>query len=107
MSKKQRQRSRRCGQRAGCLSLSGGSGLYFKALTQGLSDMPRVPEAVRTEWRARAATTPVAALHAELAMRDPVMAARLKPSDPQRILRALEVFSATGQSLAFFSVGKG
>ncbi len=85
----------------------GGSGLYFKALTQGLSDMPRVPEAVRTEWRARAATTPVAALHAELAMRDPVMAARLKPSDPQRILRALEVFSATGQSLAFFQSAKG
>ncbi len=85
----------------------GGTGLYFKALTQGISDMPRVPEAVRAEWRARAETMPVAALHAELAARDPLMAARLKPSDPQRILRALEVHTATGQSLAFFQAEKG
>ncbi|QAY95423.1 tRNA (adenosine(37)-N6)-dimethylallyltransferase MiaA [Methylovirgula ligni] len=85
----------------------GGTGLYFKALTQGISDMPRVPEAVRAEWRARAEMMPVAALHAELAARDPLMAARLKPSDPQRILRALEVHAATGQSLAFFQAEKG
>ncbi|MGP8232169.1 MAG: tRNA (adenosine(37)-N6)-dimethylallyltransferase MiaA [Methylovirgula sp.] len=85
----------------------GGTGLYFKALTQGISEMPRVPEAVRAEWRARAETMPVAALHAELAARDPVMAARVKPSDPQRILRALEVHAATGQSLAFFQAAKG
>ncbi len=79
----------------------GGTGLYFKALTQGISDMPRVPEAVRAEWRARAETMPVAALHAELAARDPLMAARLKPSDPQRILRALEVHTATGRASPF------
>jgi tRNA dimethylallyltransferase len=85
----------------------GGTGLYFKALTQGISDMPRVPEAVRVEWRARAETMPVGALHAELAVRDPLMAARLKPSDPQRILRALEVHTATGQSLAVFQAAKG
>ncbi len=85
----------------------GGTGLYFKALTQGISDMPRVPEAVRAEWRARAETMPVAALHAELMARDPLMAVRLKPSDPQRILRALEVHAATGQSLAFFQAEKG
>ncbi len=85
----------------------GGTGLYFKALTQGISDMPRVPEAVRVEWRTRAGTMPVGALHAELAARDPLMAARLKPSDPQRILRALEVHAATGQSLAVFQAAKG
>jgi tRNA dimethylallyltransferase len=84
----------------------GGTGLYFKALTQGISEMPRVPEAVRAHWRNKAETMPVAALHSELALRDPVMAARLKPSDPQRILRALEVHAATGQSLAVFQATK-
>jgi tRNA dimethylallyltransferase len=84
----------------------GGTGLYFKALTQGLSEMPKVPEPIRAEWRARAQAMPVAALHAALAARDPVMAARLRPSDPQRILRALEVHAATGQSLAFFQAAK-
>lgn len=84
----------------------GGTGLYFKALTQGLSDIPRVPEALRSELRAWAQTVPVAELHAALAARDPVMAARLRPSDPQRILRALEVHAATGRSLASFQGGK-
>lgn len=80
----------------------GGTGLYFKALTQGLSDIPHVPKALRTELRARAKRLPVAELHAELAARDPAMAAKLKPSDPQRILRALEIHAATGRSLASF-----
>ncbi len=56
---------------------AGGSGLYFKALTQGLSEMPRVSAPVRAEWRAQAETMPVASLHAELAARDPIMAARV------------------------------
>ncbi len=85
----------------------GGTGLYFKALTQGLSEIPRVPESIRAEWRGRAERTSVAALHAELAVRDPIMAARLRPSDPQRVLRALEVHAATGQSLAFFQGAQG
>lgn len=80
----------------------GGTGLYFKALTQGLSGIPAVPDEVRAGLRARAAGVPAAELHAELAGRDPMMAARLRPSDPQRILRALEVFEATGRSLATF-----
>ncbi len=84
----------------------GGTGLYFKALTQGLSEMPRISESVRAEWRARAEAAPVAALHAELAARDPIMAGRLRPTDPQRILRALEVFTETGHSLAFFQGAK-
>jgi tRNA dimethylallyltransferase len=80
----------------------GGTGLYFKALTQGLSDIPKVPEAIRAAVRARAQGQPAEALYAELAACDPLTAQRLRPSDPQRILRALEVFAATGQSLTSF-----
>lgn len=82
--------------------LVGGTGLYFKALTQGLSEIPPVPDEVRDRMRARAQNVPVAVLHADLARRDPTMAARLRPTDPQRILRALEVFEATGKSLSLF-----
>jgi tRNA dimethylallyltransferase len=80
----------------------GGTGLYFKALIQGLSDIPYVPKALRAKLRARAQSLSAAELHAELAARDPEMAGKLKPSDPQRILRALEVHAATGRSLAAF-----
>lgn len=80
----------------------GGTGLYFKALTQGLSDIPTVPAEVRARVRATAAGLPPEALHALLAAVDPVTAARLRPSDPQRILRALEVFEATQLPLAQF-----
>lgn len=75
----------------------GGTGLYFEALTRGLASAPAIPDEVRTRWRAFG---PPAALHAELGRRDPVMAARLRPSDPQRLTRALEVIDATGRSLA-------
>ncbi|VTZ51836.1 tRNA dimethylallyltransferase [Methylocella tundrae] len=80
----------------------GGTGLYFKALTQGLSAIPPVPEEIRARVRAEGAAATPAELHRRLAACDPVMAARLRPTDPQRILRALEVFEATGQSLAAF-----
>lgn len=80
--------------------LVGGTGLYFEALTRGLADIPPIPEAIRAEVRARALALPTAELHAELAARDPEMAARLRPTDPQRIARALEVVLATGRSLA-------
>ena len=80
----------------------GGTGLYFKALTRGMSAIPPVPEDVRAKVRSRAAGVPVADLHGELMRRDPATAARLRPSDPQRILRALEVFEATGKSLVSF-----
>ncbi|SFK17511.1 tRNA (adenosine(37)-N6)-dimethylallyltransferase MiaA [Methylocapsa palsarum] len=82
----------------------GGTGLYFKALTQGLSDIPQVPEDVRARVRARAQNVPVEVLHAELGRRDPDMAARLRPTDPQRILRALEILETTGKSLASFQI---
>lgn len=80
--------------------LVGGTGLYFAALTQGLAPVPEIPAPVRAEWRARAIEIGAAGLHAELATRDPVMAARLRPSDTQRLARALEVIVATGRSLA-------
>ena len=80
----------------------GGTGMYFKAATQGLSDIPRVPEDVRARVRAAAEGIAPAELHARLSTRDPATAARLKPTDPQRIVRALEVLEATGQPLAAF-----
>jgi tRNA dimethylallyltransferase len=82
--------------------VTGGTGLYFKALTQGLSDIPPVPEEVRARVRLQAEGQSSEALHAGLAARDPEMAARLRPSDRQRTLRALEVFEATGRPLAAF-----
>ncbi|QPF83211.1 tRNA (adenosine(37)-N6)-dimethylallyltransferase MiaA [Bradyrhizobium genosp. L] len=77
----------------------GGSGLYFKALTRGLSAVPPIPAAVRESVRARLEQHGVEALHAELAQRDPVSAERLKPRDRTRIARALEVVEATGRPL--------
>jgi tRNA dimethylallyltransferase len=77
----------------------GGSGLYFKALTRGLSAVPPIPPAVREGVRVRLERDGVEALHAELAQRDPDTAERLKPRDRTRIARALEVVEATGRSL--------
>ncbi len=78
---------------------TGGSGLYFKALTRGLSAVPPIPPDIRDAVRARLVLEGVEALHAELARRDPVTAARLTPRDQSRIARALEVVKATGRSL--------
>lgn len=78
----------------------GGTGLYFKTLTEGLSPIPAVPDDIRAHWRARGAEVGASALHAELAARDPEMAERLAVTDTQRIVRALEVLEATGVSLA-------
>ena len=77
----------------------GGSGLYFKALTRGLSAVPPIPPEIREAVRARLQRDGVEALHAELGQRDPVSAERLKPRDRTRIARALEVVEATGRSL--------
>src|ERR1044071_3210462 len=66
----------------------GGSGLYFKALTRGLSAVPPIPAEIRDSVRARLERDGVEALHAELAQRDPVSAERLKPRDRTRIARA-------------------
>ncbi len=80
----------------------GGTGLFFKALTQGLSDIPAVPDDIRARVRAKAEGVEPEILHARLAAVDPLTASRLRPSDPQRIVRALEVFAATGRPLAEF-----
>jgi tRNA dimethylallyltransferase len=77
----------------------GGSGLYFKALTRGLSAVPPIAAEVRESVRARLARDGVEALHAELARHDPASAERLQPRDRTRIARALEVIEATGRSL--------
>ena len=85
----------------------GGTGLYFKALTGGLSEMPEVPPEVRAKWRRRLAEDGPWALHAELGSRDPEMADQLGTSDGQRIVRALEIIDATGRSLASFQARAG
>lgn len=80
--------------------LVGGTGLYFKALLDGLNEMPVISQEVREHWATESGrlATPEA-LHAILSERDPAMAATLKPADGQRVLRALEVLDATGKSL--------
>jgi tRNA dimethylallyltransferase len=77
----------------------GGTGLYFKALLEGLSPVPAADPEVRAFWRAEAARRPAVELHALLARRDPEMARRLVPADKQRLVRALEVLESTGRSL--------
>lgn len=85
----------------------GGTGLYFRALTGGLSDMPAIPEAIRNAWRGRFATEGAERLHTELGDRDPAAAARLRSTDGQRIVRALEVWEATGRSILDFQADTG
>ncbi|MES2360185.1 MAG: tRNA (adenosine(37)-N6)-dimethylallyltransferase MiaA [Pseudomonadota bacterium] len=82
--------------------LVGGTMLYFKALFDGLDDMPKADPAIRAVIAAEALEKGWPALHAELARIDPPTAARLEPQDSQRISRALEVFRISGQPLSFF-----
>ena len=84
----------------------GGTGLYFRALTGGLSDMPRIPDDLRNQLRARLESEGIEPLYSELARLDPAMAERLRPADRQRILRALEVVRTTGRSIMEFQ-GRG
>ncbi|AZG13484.1 tRNA (adenosine(37)-N6)-dimethylallyltransferase MiaA [Cupriavidus pauculus] len=78
----------------------GGTMLYYKALTQGLNDLPQADPALRAELDALAAARGWPALHAMLAEVDPVTAARLAPNDAQRIQRALEIFRLSGQPMS-------
>jgi tRNA dimethylallyltransferase len=82
--------------------LVGGTGLYLEALSKGLAPIPAIPDEIRAEARARHASLGADAFYAELSGLDPEMAARLKPGDTQRLLRAWEVWQATGESLAAF-----
>ena len=80
--------------------LAGGTFLYFRALEHGLSDMPPADAAIRARLEAEALQAGWASLHARLAAIDPVTAARVHASDPQRIQRALEVYEITGRPLS-------
>ena len=80
----------------------GGTGLYFRALTGGVSDMPEVPASVREAWRARLAAEGSQALHPILAEVDPIAGALIKPQDGQRIVRALEIFGASGKPISYW-----
>ena len=79
--------------------LVGGTMLYYKALLEGLADMPGADPAVRAELEAWAAVEGWEALHRELARVDPESAARIHPNDPQRLVRALEVYRLSGLSM--------
>ncbi|MBT3535401.1 MAG: tRNA (adenosine(37)-N6)-dimethylallyltransferase MiaA [Rhodospirillaceae bacterium] len=78
----------------------GGTGLYFQALTEGMAEIPEIPDDTRAAARAKLEELGPAGLHLLLESQDPVMAARLMPTDPQRLVRAYEVLLATGTSLA-------
>ncbi len=80
--------------------LVGGTMLYYKALRDGLADMPTADSEVRAEIENMAAESGWEAVHRKLAQVDPESAARIHPNDPQRLQRALEVFLLTGKSLS-------
>ncbi|GHG65780.1 tRNA dimethylallyltransferase [Alishewanella longhuensis] len=86
-------------QRGNIPILVGGTMLYFKALLQGISELPAADEQIRAQLEAEAKQHGWAVLHQQLAAIDPVAASRIHPNDPQRINRALEVYRLTGQSL--------
>lgn len=86
--------------------LVGGTGLYFRALEQGLSPLPEADPALRARLEQEAAEHGWAALHARLARIDPVSAARIHPNDPQRLQRALEVHALTGRPLSELWAGQ-
>ncbi len=85
----------------------GGTGLYFAALTEGLADIPPVPAPVRAAVRARREALGAEAFFAALAARDSDAGARLRPTDTQRTLRAMEVLEATGKPLSHWQAHKG
>ncbi|MGC5230926.1 tRNA dimethylallyltransferase, partial [Klebsiella pneumoniae] len=74
--------------------------LYFKVLRDGLDELPQADPALRAQLDEEAARIGMPAMHARLATLDPVTAARLKPTDSQRIQRALEISLLTGQPMS-------
>lgn len=78
----------------------GGTGLYLRSLMEGIAEIPQTPKGVRDTARARRKTIGAEAFHQELSSRDPESAARLNAADSQRVLRAWEVFEATGRALS-------
>ncbi len=85
----------------------GGTGLYFRALEEGMSRMPDVPNEIRAKWRGELAENGADALHGVLSRMDPRSAETLKPGDSQRIVRALEVFDSSGRSIVDWQAERG
>ena len=85
----------------------GGTGLYFRALAEGISDMPDIPPAVRERWRYELKEQGAERLHRLLMHEDSAMAMQLRPTDGQRIVRALEVLDASGRSILEWQAARG
>ncbi|MFK0687384.1 tRNA (adenosine(37)-N6)-dimethylallyltransferase MiaA [Mesorhizobium sp. IMUNJ 23033] len=85
----------------------GGTGLYFRALAEGISDMPEIPQSIRDRWRHELKEQGAARLHGILLREDSAVAMQLKPTDSQRIVRALEVLDASGRSIAEWQAARG
>ena len=81
--------------------IAGGTGLYLKALVEGLSPIPDIPEAIRQNAKERRAGLGEEAFYQEVLNKDPAMS-RLPPGDTQRLLRAWEVYEATGSPLSYY-----
>lgn len=82
--------------------LVGGTGLYFQGLLHGIAEIPAIDPVITAALTARLAEEGPAALHAELAAKDPAYAARIHPNDRQRIVRALEVLAGTGHTFSWW-----
>ncbi len=80
--------------------LVGGTMMYFRAFREGIADMPATPPAVRAALARRATEEGLSVLHRELTAIDPIAAARIHPNNPQRLLRALEVFETSGRPIS-------
>ncbi|TIM34100.1 MAG: tRNA (adenosine(37)-N6)-dimethylallyltransferase MiaA [Mesorhizobium sp.] len=85
----------------------GGSGLYFRALAEGISEMPDIPQSIRDRWRYELQEQGAAKLHRILLRRDSAAGMMLKPTDGQRIVRALEVLDASGRSILEWQAARG
>ncbi len=85
----------------------GGTGLYFRALAEGISDMPDIPPSVRERWRYELKEQGAERLHRILMREDSAVAMHLRPTDGQRIVRALEVLDASGRSILDWQAARG
>lgn len=85
----------------------GGTGLYFKGLLEGLSEMPDIPQTIRDRWRDRLKEEGASRLYDLLMREDAAAAMRVKPADGQRIVRALEVLDASGRSILAWQAERG
>ncbi|MER8393211.1 tRNA (adenosine(37)-N6)-dimethylallyltransferase MiaA [Mesorhizobium sp. M1340] len=85
----------------------GGTGLYFRALTEGISEMPDIPKSIRDRWRYELQEQGAVRLHRILLREDSAAGMMLRPTDGQRIVRALEVLDASGRSILEWQAARG